>query len=277
MSKRRCLAAAFLLIFVLAMGATLAPAADDPAATNPDWHVNGAYLRKAVSDVGAVGTAPVRWDGSDLLKFAAFAGATGLIFVFDRDIYDWVQDHKTAASIDASKVISKFGNGAYLAGFLAVLYGSGEIFDSRPLRKTALVGVESFLAASAVITVIKIVAGRARPYSGEGPYSFHPFSFKGKYVSLASADAATAFAVATTIDEQSDSFWIDALAYTAAGLAAVYRVHDQKHWPSDVFAGSVIGIFMARAINALNKDGSGVQVSFQAGGDRSAVTLLFAF
>jgi hypothetical protein len=277
MSKRRRLVAAFLLIFVTAAGATIAPAADNPPPANPDWHVNGGYLRKAISDVVTVGTAPVRWDGNDLLKFAAFAGATGLIFAFDRDIYDWVQDHKTDASIDASKVISKFGNGAYLAGFLAVLYGGGEIFDSRPLRKTALVGVESFLAASAVITVIKIVVGRARPYSGEDPDAFHPFSFKGKYVSFASADAATAFAVATTIDEQSDSFWIDALAYTAAGLAAVYRVHDRKHWPSDVFAGSAIGIFTARAINALNKDGDGVQVSFQAGRDRGSVTLSFAF
>ncbi|MHB8055023.1 MAG: phosphatase PAP2 family protein [Candidatus Aminicenantales bacterium] len=276
MFERRRPIAAFLLIFILAAG-TIVAAADDQPATNPDWRLNGAYLRKTVSDVIAVGTAPVRWDGNDFLKFAAFAGATGLIFAFDREIYDWVQDHKTKASRDASKVISKFGNGAYLAGFLAVLYGGGEIFDSRPLRKTALVGVESFLAASAVITVIKIVAGRARPYSGEDPDSFHPFSFQGKYVSFASADAATAFAVATTIDEHSDSFWIDALAYTAAGLAAVYRVHDRKHWPSDVFAGSAIGYFTARAINALNKDGDGVQVSFQAGRDRGSVTLSFAF
>lgn len=261
---------------VLAVGAPLI-AEDVQPAGNPDWRLNGAYVRKAVSDIVHVGTSPLRWDGKDWLTFAGFAAGTGLLFAFDQDVYDWVQDSKTEASIDASKVISKFGNGGYLAGFLAVLYGSGEIFDSRPLRKTALVGVESFLAASAVVTAIKIVAGRARPYAGEGPNKFHPFSFQGRYVSLVSADAATAFAVATTIDANSDSFLIDALAYTAAGLAAVYRVHDRKHWPSDVFAGSVVGIFTARAINGLNKGAECVHVSVQAGHDRGAVILSFAF
>jgi len=277
MPDKRRPVTAFLMMFVLAAGATFAPAADNPSTTNPDWRLNGDYLRKAASDLVAAGTAPVRWNGNDFLKFAAVAGATGLLFAFDREIYDWIQDQKTDASIDASRVISKFGNGGYLAGFLAVLYGGGEIFDSRPLRKTALVGLESFVAASAVITVMKIVVGRARPYSGEDPDSFHPFSFKGRYVSFASADAATAFAVATTIALRSDSFWVDALAYTAAGLAAVYRVHDRKHWPSDVFAGSAIGYFSARAINALNKDDDAVRISFQAGPDRGSVTLSFAF
>ncbi|MCX6565812.1 MAG: phosphatase PAP2 family protein [Candidatus Aminicenantes bacterium] len=277
MSNGRRPIAAIFLIFVLASGATFAPAANNPSTTNPDWRLNGDYLRKIPSDLVTAWTAPVRWDGNDFLKLAAFAGATGLLFVFDREIYDWIQGHKTTASIDASRVISKFGNGGYLAGFLAVLYGGGEIFDSRPLRKTALLGLESFVAASAVIFVFKIVAGRARPYAGEGPDSFHPFSFKGRYISFASGDAAGAFAIATTIAERSDSFWVDALAYTAAGLAAFYRVHDRKHWPSDVFAGSAIGYFTARAINALNKDGDGVQVSFQAGPDSRSVTLSFAF
>jgi hypothetical protein len=277
MSDRDRPVAAFLLIFALAAGATLTPAAENQPTMNPEWRLNGDYLRKTSSDLVTAWTAPVWWDGNDFLKFAAFAGATGLLFAFDREIYDWIQDHKTTASIDASRVISKFGNGGYLIGFLAVLYGGGEIFDSRPLRKTALVGFESFVAASAVITVMKIVVGRARPYSGEDPDSFHPFSFKGRYISFASADAATAFAVATTVAEQSDSFWVDALAYTAAGLAAVYRVHDRKHWPSDVFAGSAIGYFTARAINALNKDGDNLQVSFQAGPDRRSITLSFAF
>jgi len=264
------------LLALLAAGAPVAPAEDRPV-TNPDWRLNGEYVRKAVSDLVDVGTSPLRWDGKDWLTFAGFAAGTGLLFAFDQDIYDWIQDSKTEASIDASKVISKFGNGGYLAGFLAVLYGSGEIFDSLPLRKTALVGLESFLASAAVVTAVKIVAGRARPYAGEGPNKFHPFSFQGRYVSLVSADAATAFAVAATIDANSDSFLIDALAYAAAGLAAVYRVHDRKHWPSDVFAGSVIGIFTARAINALNRDGEGLQVSFQAGRDRGAVVLSLAF
>jgi membrane-associated phospholipid phosphatase len=272
------MASAAFLVFIMAasMGPSYA-VQEDPKA-NLDWRLNGDYLRRVPSDLAKTWTAPARWKGPDFLTLAAVAGTTGFLFAFDRDIYSWIQDHKTNASIDASSVISKMGNGGYQVGLLAAFYLGGEIFDSRSLRKTALVGFESFVAASAVILAVKVIAGRARPYTGENPNSFHPFSFKGRYVSFASGDAAGAFAVATTIAEQSDSFWVDALAYGAAGLVAVYRVHDRKHWPSDVFAGSTIGYFTARAINALNKDGrDALRVSFQAGGDRRSVTLSFAF
>ena len=269
--------AAVFLILVLAAGVGTAAAQSGLSVENPEWRLNGAYLRKLPADLAEVITAPVRWDGKDLWTFAAVAGTTALLFAFDGEIYDWVQDHKTSSSMDASRVISKFGNGGYLTGFLAVLYGSGELFGSRSVRKTALVGFESFLAASAVVTAIKLVVGRARPYAHEGPESFHPFSFTGRFMSFASGDAAGIFAVATTIAEQSDSFWLDALAYATAGVTAFYRVHDRKHWPSDVFAGSAIGYFTARAIQALNRNGNNVRVSFEAGPDRRSVTLSFAF
>ena len=262
-------------------GAFLGPQEIEATEKSPrssSWRLNGEYFRKASSDLLTTWTAPARWDGADILTAAAFAGATGLLFAFDRDIYSWIQDHKTPGSIDVSSVISKMGNGGYLTGFLAVLYGGGELFGSRALRKTALVGLESFIAASTVILAVKAVVGRARPYTGEEPDSFHPFSFKGRYTSFASGDAAGAFAVATTIALQSDSFWLDALAYGTAGLVAVYRVHDRKHWPSDVFAGSAIGYFTARTINALNKDGgSDLRVSLQTGVDRHSITFSFAF
>jgi hypothetical protein len=251
-------------------------AEENPAGFN--WRFGGDYIRKASSDLVKVWTAPARWGGSDFLKAAVVVGATGLLYAFDREIYTFVQDNKTDLSVSASSIISKMGNGGYLTGFLAVLYGSGELFNSRPLRKTALVGLESFIAASTVILALKVVVGRARPYTGEEPVSFHPFSFVGRYMSFASGDSAGAFAVATTIAEQSNSAWVDVLAYGAAGLVALYRVHDRKHWPSDIFVGSVIGYFTARAVNALNKDGgSGPRVSFQTGPDRRSITFSFAF
>lgn len=274
--RRKTGAALFLALALSAWGAPAAAAAWTEDG-NPDAKLDRAYLQRIPADCWTVWTAPARWRGRNFLTAAAVVGTTGLLLAFDGEIFDWIQEHKTTASVDASGIISKFGNGGYLAGFLAVLYGGGEIFDSRSLRKTALVGWESFLAAAGVVTAIKIVAGRARPYAGEGPDAFHPFSFQGKYASLVSADAATAFAVATAIDANSESFLIDALAYTAAGLAAFYRVHDRKHWPSDVLAGSAIGYFTARAICALNRGGDSVRISFEGGRDRRSVTLTFAF
>src|SRR4030042_207188 len=104
MPDKRRRAAGFVGVLVFPAGATFAPAADDRPTTNPDWRLNGDYFRKAASDLVSVGTAPGRWDGKDFLKFAVVAGATGLLFAFDGDIYDWIQDQKTDASRDASTV-----------------------------------------------------------------------------------------------------------------------------------------------------------------------------
>ncbi|MBN1940382.1 MAG: phosphatase PAP2 family protein [Candidatus Aminicenantes bacterium] len=275
--RSRRTAAVVLTAMIFWAGLIPAEGAFEDLPENLDWRLNGRYLGRIPADCWTAWTAPIRWDGNDFLTLAAAAGATGLFLAFDRDLFDWIQDGKTEASMDASPVISKIGNGGYLTAFLAVLYGGGEIFDSRSVRKTALVGFESFLAASAMVTAIKIVVGRARPYAGEGPASYHPFSFKGRYASFVSGDAAGAFAVAATIAANSESFWIDALAYTAAGLAAVYRVHDRKHWPSDAVAGSLVGYFTARALNALNRGGNSLRVSLDAGRDRRSVTLSFFF
>ena len=41
---------------------------------------------------------------------------------------------------------------------------------------------------------------------------------------------------------------IPVIAYSAAALTALSRVHDKRHWASDIFFGSVIGYFIARQI-----------------------------
>jgi hypothetical protein len=59
--------------------------------------------------------------------------------------------------------------------------------------------------------------------------------------------------VATTIADQSDKPFIDISAYSLATLAALSRVHDNKHWISDVLIGSAIGYFVAKKICSLNR------------------------
>ena len=241
--------------------------------------LNGAYIKNFGRDFVDVVTSPARWKTGDFLTFAALVGTGALLYGFDKDIYDWVQRNKGSTSIGASTVISKFGNGGYLMAFAAALYGGGEIFESPSLRRTALLSLESFLTTSALVLCLKTGVGRARPNAGESSRSFHPFSIKSAYTSFPSGDAAGAFAVATTIAEESSETAVDILAYSLAGLVAVYRVHDRKHWPTDVLAGSAIGFFVAKKISRLNKNGSGrdYHVSFQLTPHQQSVTLTVFF
>jgi membrane-associated phospholipid phosphatase len=237
------------------------------------------YLRNFGLDFGRVITSPARWTGSDWAIFAAVAGAGTALYLFDRDLYDGVQRNKTEFTSDASSVIRPFGNGGYLLALAAGMYGAGELFDEPGVRRTALLSLESFLTTSAIVLGLKAVVGRARPYSGETPRDFHPFSFKNSHYSFPSGDAAGAFSVATTIADQTDDFVVDAVSYGLAGLVAIYRVHDRKHWPSDVFAGSAIGYFVAKQVCRLNRDreAGDFHVAFRWTRDVRAVTLTLAF
>ena len=216
--------------------------------------LNGAFLHKFGTDFKDVLLSPGHWHKKDLLTFSVLLGTSGVIYALDKDLYDGVQELKSSSSRNASKVITNFGKGGYLAGVAAALYVSGEVFGSVGLRKTALLSLESFLTTSAVVLSMKAVFGRARPGTGKPSNYFRPFSLNTSETSFPSGDAAGAFAVATTIAQQTDGFVLDALVYSLAGLVSFFRVHDEKHWPSDVFVGSALGFFIAKKISSLNRE-----------------------
>jgi len=246
----------------------------------PEYRLNTHFLAAFARDFAAAVTSPLHWHGRDLGRFALVGGATLGAAAFDEGIRDWSQDRRTEESDDISAVFETAGNGAFLLGLSAALYAAGEIWDSRGLRKTALLSVESLATASALAAAMKIIIGRARPYAGEGPYSFHPFSTQSAHNSFPSGHATAAFAVATTIACQTRGVAVDILAYSTAVMVGLSRIHDDKHWTSSVIAGSALGYFVARTINGRHAAGGtskGVKLGFQLGPQRQALVLTCAF
>jgi membrane-associated phospholipid phosphatase len=236
------------------------------------------FIRFGKDFQGTVG-APFHWGKRDFLRLAAISGIGLLLYSFDQDIYDRVQENRTPASEDASSVFSYFGNGAVLLGIAGALYAVGEINHQDGWRKTALLSMESLATASVFVWGMKAVTGRARAQTGESSHSFHPFSLKSSYWSFPSGHAASAFAVAATIAEQTDKVAVDVLVYGAATLVGLSRIHDNKHWASDVFIGSAIGYFVAKKISGLNRPQAkqSVSLGFQFSPDRQALTLSIGF
>jgi membrane-associated phospholipid phosphatase len=246
---------------------------------NDEHRLDRAFFARFGRDLRDVVSAPARWGGGDFLTLAAVSGTGILLFAFDQDIQDWAQDRRTPSSEKAASFFSFIGNGGILLGLSAGLYAAGEIGHQDGLRQTALLSIESLGTASLILWTIKVIAGRARPYTGETSGSFHPFAFKSSYWSLPSGHAAASFSVATAIAEQAESPLIDVLAYGLATLVAVSRVHDNKHWASDVFLGSALGYFVGKKICDLNKrrDESGVTLGLDWAGGRRALTLSIVF
>jgi len=229
-----------------------------------EYKLNKEFLKRFGSDIYEVIKAPAGWEKKDFWRLTAVLGTGALLFAFDQDIDDWSQDRRTSSSEDLARFGSALGDGSFLGAMIATLYVTGEIFDSRSLRKTALLSLESWLTSGAFVLGLKALTGRARPGKDEGPYSFHPFTFRSEYSSFPSGHASSAFAVATVIADQSDSVVIDVLAFSLSTFAALSRIHKGSHWASDVFIGAAIGYFIGKkiAISHREKDVKNIQIGF---------------
>jgi membrane-associated phospholipid phosphatase len=99
-----------------------------------------------------------------------------------------------------------------------------------------------------LVTVVKRVVGRARPYTWEsvGPFDFAPFRWHVDFASLPSGHGTTAFAAAFAIGALFPR--LRAPLWLLAIMVAVSRVAVSAHYPSDVLAGALIGVFGALVV-----------------------------
>jgi membrane-associated phospholipid phosphatase len=143
---------------------------------------------------------------------------------------------------------------------------------SKALDKKGVYGVTSralkstFLGGAAAI-VLKTIGGRDRPSASiDDPYSFHPFRFKDN--SFPSGHTAVAFALATSFARETPDKWTDLGFFTLATVTAYARMHDDKHWASDVVFGAGVGILSARFVHrfqaklAVSPGGIGMSLPF---------------
>lgn len=93
-----------------------------------------------------------------------------------------------------------------------------------------------------VTLIIKNLFHRARPETGEGPYSWYgPFNGWGND-SYYSGHTALAFSTANMIFLHSKKkWWVGVLSFGAATAVGISRMQQQKHWSSDVVMGAVMG------------------------------------
>ena len=236
-------------------------------------------LAKAGKDVKNVLVSPFHWKKHDFQKLSAVLGTGLLLGLADENIRTWVQERRALGSNDFFGFVTNFGGGGYLCGFMAGLFVAGEIAGSGGIRKTAMLSFESFLVSSAFTAVLKVIPGRARPSAGEGSHSFHPFSSRSAYTALPSGHSSAVWSVATVIADRTDNVIVDAACYSLATLTSLSRIHEDKHWASDVLVGLAIGYFTAKKVCALSRDPKAVKfsASFDLSGKRQAIMLSLSF
>ena len=185
---------------------------------------------------------------NDLKKPGLLFAASLLGMTCDNTFKTIAERNKVDVHGKTIEFANNYGNLYYQLGITGSIYAIGLISDSKKLRNTARLTVESFLVSGLITTVLKSIIGRARPYAKEGNQSYHWFQTNDAYLSFPSGHSTIAFAASTVFANQLDTWWGDILFYGLASGAAYARMHKDAHWFSDILLGGGIGYLSAKAI-----------------------------
>ncbi|MCE5300624.1 MAG: phosphatase PAP2 family protein [Spirochaetia bacterium] len=175
---------------------------------------------------------------------ASLAAATAVVMCNDENIRSLVRDNSGKTGDYIFDTANYLGDPLYIMAADTLLFLGGE-----KERRTGQKILEAMAISGLVGYAGKVVFGRERPSSGNGPDSYRWFDFADN--AMPSGHTSTAFAWATVLG---DSYDIGYITYPLAALTGIARVYKNAHWPSDVLIGAALGILTAKAVNYAPED-----------------------
>ena len=191
-------------------------------------------------------TTPFQPDNGNLLLTLGVAGAVGATYAFDGEIRDMMQRNRSGGSDRAADAGAIIGDPYLHLGAAALLYGGGILADSPRLKEAGEMLGEALILADGATLLLKEATGRGRPLATNGKGDFRPFGFRSNYDSFPSMHTASSFAVASVIAHTTESLPLAAASYCAAAFVGISRMHQNKHWASDVLLAAAIGELAGR-------------------------------
>lgn len=192
------------------------------------------FLRDFLGDEKQLWTAPARIRFADTSWLVPLGGFYAGLLVTDSDVSRHLShDPKTLSHY------STLSNG----GVAALVGGAGGMWLLSHYNHNAHWSETGALAGEAAVHSLVMTEGlkyslrRERPYQGDGTGPF----FQPGGTSFPSEHAAAAWSVASVIAHEYPGPLTKILAYGLAGLVSYSRIRAEKHFPSDVLVGSLIG------------------------------------
>lgn len=221
----------FVLLSLIGLGATSAHAqAQEP-------RIDSATIARANKPIFR------KWEVIGVL------GTTGLAMAFDKTLINKIHDPHDSFGKNVSKFGNALGNGLYVYPALLAASIAGKVAGSRGVYGVSSRALKSTLLAGVSVIIAKSIIGRERPFIHDDPFKFHPFNLHDSTNSFPSGHTTVAFALATSFAREIKGTWDDVLFYTMATATAYARMHDNKHWMSDVVFGAGLGITATRFIH----------------------------
>ncbi len=273
----RALTLAAVLLAMCGGGSAYATGASADSGLSAERSLRTLLIPSVHADVSR---AAPRW--RDVAFIAAATGVGVMASANDLTLSRHVAAGQSSASRHLSDAVRPLGSEVVLAG--GVLAWGAAWASQREGLYAAVQRADLSIAAAAVCTYgIKQAVGRHRPE--DSPDDAGVYSRFSNHDSFPSGHSTLAFATAAALDRETSSRWIPAIGYPLAALVGWSRVHDRKHWPSDVVAGAAIGFGVAwkaeDVMRPLAHDAagtSGARLEFDAlDGSLAAVRLRWQF
>jgi hypothetical protein len=204
-----------------------------------------------------------------LLRWGEVIGVmatTGIAVALDKSLRNTIADPTDQFGKTASKIGNAQGS-VFVYPTLLALAVAGKVLPSKGLYGVSSRALKSVLVGGAAGMLLKFSFGRERPNaSPDNNLRFHPISFKD--FSFPSGHTTVAFALATSFARETHNKIFDVAFFSLATLTAYSRMHDNKHWASDVVFGAGLGILSARFVHRrearmlLGKNAVGASLDF---------------
>jgi membrane-associated phospholipid phosphatase len=205
-------------------------------------------VKNILLDQKDIWTSPFRMNTQDAGWWIGFGGVTAALVA---------TDHRTSTLFENSQGqvswgnnLSKIGAGYTVASVAAGFYGFGVLRDDPKAREVGVLGAEAMVDSLIVISVLKPIAGRNRPNSGEDNGEFFDSG-----ASFPSGHAIESWSLASVISyEYGHTKLVPIIACSLAGVVSLARFGAQQHFASDIVAGGAMGWFIGRYVWKTHQD-----------------------
>ena len=205
----------------------------------------------APSDSATRDRSPLVTPREAVVSLVSTAAGIGLM-QYDPRIRRWMQApaRQTEGARDAADLV-KHVNEKTLFGAELILWGVGRLTRNETLADVSWHAAEAVLITTVSTTFVRVGVGRTRPFKSDGrdPFDFHPGKGWGDqaYRSVPSIHSAAAFATAAALTGETRrrrpelTKVVAPVSFALATLPGIGRMHQDKHWASDVALGIVWG------------------------------------
>ena len=159
----------------------------------------------------------------------------------DNNLRVWIQSVRNPFFDSVFSIFHNYGKVQPVLILFLVSYFGGLLFKEEKIRSMGYKFLQLFIYSGLIVTILKSLIGRWRPFNDAGQLYFTPFVLgPNAKLSLPSGDVAIAFVISSVFASLFDNILWKSFWYFIAVITAIGRIYHDQHWLSDVLLSAFI-------------------------------------